>query len=89
MRIPRSFELPGNEAILSASPGFLAVCGKMLLHHHWHPPRTTKQRNYDRGEEEDFTESCTSLGDQPEWWWEHLQVPSNLKDDQILSESPS
>merc|ERR1712083_545948 len=43
-------------------------------HHHWHPPRTSKQRNYDRGEEEDFTESCTSLSDQPEWWWDHLQV---------------
>jgi len=66
--------VPGNESILSSSPGFLAVCGKMLLHHHWHPPRTSKQRNYDRGEEEDFTESCTSLSDQPEWWWDHLQV---------------
>lgn len=66
--------VPGNETTLSSSPGFLAVCGKILLHHHWHPPRTSKQRNYDRGEEEDFTESCTSLGDQPEWWWEHLQV---------------
>jgi len=66
--------VPGNETVLSSSPGFLAVCGKMLLHHHWHPPRTSKQRNYDRGEEEDFTESCTSLSDQVEWWWEHLQV---------------
>ena len=66
--------VPGNETILSSCPGFLAVCGKMLLHHHWHPPRTSKQRNYDRGEEEDFTESCTSLSDQPEWWWDHLQV---------------
>ena len=81
--------VPGNEAILSSSPGFLAVCGKMLLHHHWHPPRTTKQRNYDRGEEEDFTESCTSLSDQPEWWWEHLQVSNTLKDDQIPTENPS
>merc|ERR1719376_1633761 len=35
---------------------------------------TSKQRNYDRGEEEDFSESCTSLGEQTEWWWEHLQV---------------
>jgi AT-rich interactive domain-containing protein 1 len=71
--------VPGNETILSSSPGFLAVCGKMLLYHHWHPPRTSKQRNYDRGEEEDFTDSCTSLGDQPEWWWEHLQVSHRLQ----------
>ena len=66
--------VPGNETLLSSNPGFLAICGKMLLHHHWHPPRTSKQRNYNRGEEEDFSESCISLGEQQEWWWEHLQV---------------
>lgn len=66
--------VPGNETLLSSNPGFLAICGKMLLHYHWHPARTSKQRNYDRGEEEDFSESCTSLGEQQEWWWEHLQV---------------
>jgi len=66
--------VPGNETVLAQSRGFLAVCGKLLLHYHWHPARTSKQRNYDRGEEEDFSESCTSLSDQQEWWWEHLQV---------------
>ena len=66
--------VPGNETLLPSNPGFLAICGKMLLHHHWHPPRTSKQRNYNRGEEEDFSESCISLGEQQEWWWEHLQV---------------
>jgi len=66
--------VPGNESVLAASPGFLAICGKMLVHYHWHPVRTSKQRNYDRGDEEDFSDSCTSLTDQIEWWWEHLQV---------------
>ena len=66
--------VPGNETVLAASPGFLAICGKMLVHHHWHPVRTSKQRNYDRGDEEDFSDSCTSLTEQAEWWWEHLQV---------------
>lgn len=66
--------VPGNETVLSGCPGFLAICGKMLVHYHWHPARTSKQRNYDRGEEEDFSESCTSLGEQIEWWWDHLQV---------------
>ena len=69
--------VPGNETILSQCPGFLAICGKMLVHYHWHPVRTSKQRNYDRGDEEDFSDSCTSLTDQVEWWWEHLQVCSN------------
>ncbi len=25
-------------------------------------------------EEEDYSDSCTSLLEQKEWWWEHLQV---------------
>jgi len=66
--------VPGNETLLGNSPGFLAVCGKLILHGHWHPERSSKQRNYDKGEEEDFTDSCTSLIQQKEWWWEHLQV---------------
>ena len=66
--------VPGNEITLAGSPGFLAICGKMLVHYHWHPVRTSKQRNYDRGDEEDFSDSCTSLTEQAEWWWEHLQV---------------
>ena len=66
--------IPGNETALSSCPAFLAICGKMLLHFHWHPVRTSKQRNYDRGDEEDFSDSCTSLTEQREWWWEHLQV---------------
>jgi len=66
--------VPGNEISLAGSPGFLAICGKMLVHYHWHPVRTSKQRNYDRGDEEDFSDSCTSLTEQAEWWWEHLQV---------------
>jgi len=66
--------VPGNEPVLGGSRSFLTICGRLLLVHHWHPARTTKQRNYDRGEEEDFSESCTSLMDQEEWWWDHLQV---------------
>lgn len=66
--------VPGNETHLGSCPTFLTIAGKLLLLHHWHPQRTTKQRNYDRGEEEDFSESCTSLSDQSEWWWDHLQV---------------
>jgi len=66
--------VPGNESMLSSSPGFLAVCGRLLKYYHWHPVRSSKQRNYDRGEEEDFAHSATSLQDSQEWWWDHLQV---------------
>jgi hypothetical protein len=38
-------------------------------------------RNYERGEEEETAESCTSLMLQRDWWWEHIQVPqsSNMR----------
>ena len=67
--------VPGNEFELSKSPAFLAIIGRLLLLHYWYPPRTNKQRNYDRGEEEEAAESCTSLSDtNNEWWWEYLHV---------------
>lgn len=67
--------VPGNEYELSQSPGFLAICGRLLLLKHWHPPRNaTKKKNYDRGEEEESIESCTSLNGDDEWFWEYLHV---------------
>ena len=67
--------VPGNEFELSKSPAFLAIVGKLLLLHYWYPTRTNKQRNYDRGEEEEAAESCTSLSDtNHEWWWSYLHV---------------
>ena len=67
--------VPGNEFELSKSPAFLAIVGRLLLLHYWYPTRTNKQRNYDRGEEEEAAESCTSLSDtNHEWWWSYLHV---------------
>ena len=67
--------VPGNEFELSKSPAFLAIVGRLLLLHYWYPTRTNKQRNYDRGEEEEAAESCTSLSDtNTEWWWSYLHV---------------
>jgi AT-rich interactive domain-containing protein 1 len=67
--------VPGNEFELSKSPAFLAIIGRLLLLKYWCPPRTNKQRNYDRGEEEEAAESCTSLSNtNNEWWWEYLHV---------------
>ena len=42
-----------------------------------YPKRPTKQRDYDRGEEdEQNTDSCTSLSTSAlhEWWWDYLHV---------------
>ncbi|XP_040576388.1 trithorax group protein osa isoform X3 [Lepeophtheirus salmonis] len=66
--------LPGNEYELSKNATFLTICGRLLLLYHWHPLRTVKQRNYDRGEDDDTGESCTSLNGDSEWWWEYLHV---------------
>lgn len=66
--------VPGNEYELSQSGPFLAICGRLLLLNHWHPPRNAKKKNYDRGEEEETIESCTSLTGDDEWWWDYLHV---------------
>merc|ERR1711994_112774 len=66
--------VPGNEYELSRSAPFLAICGRLLLLKHWHPPRNAKKKNYDRGEDEETIESCTSLTGDNEWWWEYLHV---------------
>lgn len=66
--------VPGNDFEFSKNAAFLTIAGRLLLLFHWYPTRTAKQRNYDRGEEEDNGDSCTSLIGDNEWWWEHLHV---------------
>ncbi len=67
--------LPGNEYEFGRSAAFLTVAGRLLLLYHWYPARTARQRNYDRGEEEEgASESCSSLVGDAEWWWDHLHV---------------
>lgn len=71
--------VPGNETIFANSETFLAILGKILLLHHKHPVRTTKTRNYDREDDTDFADSCSSLQGETEWWWEYLiQLRENM-----------
>ncbi|KAK9889397.1 hypothetical protein WA026_004671 [Henosepilachna vigintioctopunctata] len=65
--------VPGNEIEFSKNTTFLRLVGKLLLLHHSHPPRTQKTRNYDREEDADFADSCSSLQGEGEWWWDFLQ----------------
>uniref|UniRef100_A0A1B0DKS9 SWI/SNF-like complex subunit BAF250 C-terminal domain-containing protein n=1 Tax=Phlebotomus papatasi TaxID=29031 RepID=A0A1B0DKS9_PHLPP len=71
--------VPGNEIEFAKSPTFLAILGKLLLLNHEHPIRTQKTRNYDREEDADFADSCSSLAGETEWWWEYLvQIRENM-----------
>lgn len=71
--------VPGNEHEFAKSSTFLAILGKLLLIHHEHPIRTKKQRNYDREEDADFSDSCSSLQGESEWWWDFLvQIRENM-----------
>lgn len=71
--------VPGNELIFANSETFLAILGKILLLHHDHPVRTQKTRNYDREDDTDFADSCSSLQGETEWWWEYLiQLRENM-----------
>ncbi|XP_067646631.1 trithorax group protein osa isoform X2 [Eurosta solidaginis] len=64
--------VPGNETILSKCRRFLAILGRLLLLNHEHLQRTPKTRNYDREEDTDFLDSCSSLQGEREWWWDYL-----------------
>ncbi|XP_008551461.1 trithorax group protein osa isoform X4 [Microplitis demolitor] len=64
--------IPGNEIEFAKNVTFLSILGKLLLLHHEHPVRTQKTRNYDREEDADFADSCSSLQGENEWWWDFL-----------------
>ncbi|XP_076168877.1 trithorax group protein osa isoform X7 [Ptiloglossa arizonensis] len=64
--------IPGNEAEFAKNVTYLSLLGKLLLLHHEHPVRTQKTRNYDREEDADFADSCSSLQGESEWWWDFL-----------------
>lgn len=71
--------IPGNEVEFAKNPIFLSILGKLLLLYHEHPVRTQKTRNYDREEDADFVDSCSSLQAEYEWWWEFLiQIRENV-----------
>lgn len=71
--------VPGNETEFAKSAVFLSILGKLLLINHEHPVRTKKQRNYDREEDADFSDSCSSLQGEHEWWWDFLvQIRENM-----------
>lgn len=71
--------VPGNEIVLANSEIFLLVVGKILLLHHEHPIRTQTIRNYDREDDTDFSDSCSSLQGESEWWWDYLvQLRENM-----------
>lgn len=64
--------IPGNEVVFANSETFLAVLGKILLLHHKHPLRMQSIRNYDREDDTDYSDSCSSLQGETEWWWDYL-----------------
>lgn len=71
--------IPGNETEFAKNTTFLSLLGKLLLLHHEHPVRTHKTRNYDREEDADFADSCSSLHGESEWWWDFLvQIRENV-----------
>lgn len=88
--------IPGNEAEFAKNVTFLSLLGKLLLLHHEHPVRTQKTRNYDREEDADFADSCSSLQGESEWWWDFLHhirenvlvMAANISGHMDLSQHP-
>lgn len=88
--------IPGNEAEFAKNVTFLSLLGKLLLLHHEHPVRAQKTRNYDREEDADFADSCSSLQGENEWWWDFLHhvrenvlvMAANISGHMDLSQHP-
>lgn len=88
--------IPGNEAEFAKNVTFLSLLGKLLLLHHEHPVRAQKTRNYDREEDADFADSCSSLQGEGEWWWDFLHhvrenvlvMAANISGHMDLSQHP-
>ncbi|XP_011346427.1 trithorax group protein osa isoform X3 [Ooceraea biroi] len=88
--------IPGNEAEFAKNVTFLSLLGKLLLLHHEHPVRAQKTRNYDREEDADFADSCSSLQGESEWWWDFLHhvrenvlvMAANISGHMDLSQHP-
>jgi len=88
--------IPGNEAEFAKNVTFLSLLGKLLLLHHEHPIRAQKTRNYDREEDADFADSCSSLQGEGEWWWDFLHhvrenvlvMAANISGHMDLSQHP-
>ncbi|XP_071543955.1 trithorax group protein osa-like isoform X11 [Panulirus ornatus] len=64
--------IPGNEDIMSKSASLLALLGKTILLHHEHPQRTPSTAHYDRDEDADLSDWCSSLAPDTHWWWPYL-----------------
>lgn len=64
--------IPGNEDIMSKSASLLALLGKTILLHHEHPQRTPSTAHYDRDEDADMSDWCSSLAPDTHWWWPYL-----------------
>lgn len=88
--------VPGNEIEFAKNVTFLSILGKLLLLHHEHPVRAQKTRNYDREEDADFADSCSSLQGENEWWWDFLHhvrenvlvMAANISGHMDLSQHP-
>uniref|UniRef100_A0A8D8PVJ6 Trithorax group protein osa n=1 Tax=Cacopsylla melanoneura TaxID=428564 RepID=A0A8D8PVJ6_9HEMI len=76
--------VPGNEIEFSKSPTFLRLLGRLILAYHEHGLRVTKTRNYDRDDDTDWTDCCSSLSPQAEseWWWDYME---NIRENVLVS----
>ena len=64
--------VPGNDEVMSKCAPLLALLGKTILLHHEHPPRSPSTAHYDRDEEGDLGDWCSSLSPDSHWWWPYL-----------------
>lgn len=67
--------VPGNTTEISRHAGLMFTLGKILTLHHYHLPRNTTRRKFDRddSELEELTDSHL-IQSEEEWWWQYLTL---------------
>ncbi|XP_018024844.1 trithorax group protein osa [Hyalella azteca] len=64
--------IPGNDEIMGKNPAMMALLGRTILLHHEHPSRAPSTPHYDREDDADLSDWCSSLSNDVHWWWPYL-----------------
>ena len=64
--------IPGNDEIMGKNPAMMALLGRTILLHHEHPSRSPSTPHYDREDDADIGDWCSSLATDNHWWWPYL-----------------
>ena len=64
--------IPGNDEVMGKTPAFMVLLGRLILLHHSHPNRLPSTPHYDKEDDADMGDWCSSLSHDNHWWWPYV-----------------